>query len=520
MSSSSCAPSTRRVRTSARCVLLACGVIALLGFQHARLTASDTWHSSRGEAAFARLCCPSMCSSSGCRLVARRGRLRGGPRHAEAPQGSSPHPDVPALGLPSLELLLIRSQANNADLMVEEARQHITILDQPYTGLLFIPEGTRVPLTLACRKRHLRVLFQGDNYDAVLRQLDMARTPLPAVRSVHYEQSQRRSELEHCPFEPGAEQACWFTQQIVRRCDTTSREGSSDDDGRQLVVVIVDFRGFVAVCEDLELSDLVHFGHGPRRLLSDQHEWLPSFWDVFCDKWCRSGKPFSFSAAMRPHEAVAALAILWGELRRQRQGLPSKDMDKPMHLVDGCCGSGTFVAVAAALESCFPSRGLKLQQITACDKFPEMLDRAEQNLEFMQAEFISQFASSRSESRVPVDFAVRDWTEGLQHEVATLNAGLAVDLGASVVVVANVPWGRRCGGEDDGNRVVAGLLLQFPDAEAFGLFVPPAAEAAVRRYLDVRVSLPLGKPAWFMVGFPKLSHDDLREAVLAELSTL
>lgn len=203
----------------------------------------------------------------------------------------------------------------------------------------------------------------------------------------------------------------------------------------------------------------------------------------------------------------------------------------PIALVDGCCGTGTFSAVASA-SGAFAS-------VKACDIRVDFLERARQNLEFASDKGFSRSAE--------VSFHEVDWTgtQGAddvagaaiqeiekklkdQKKKNTLSAASMWDLqdelaelkeetiitppapgfDAPFVVIANTPWGRRFGNaEVDPLAVAKGILQTYGSnsknpARAVGFLIPTHCVEELGRLMEVRLKVPLGKPAWFVAGTP------------------
>ncbi|CAD7968139.1 unnamed protein product [Amoebophrya sp. A25] len=312
--------------------------------------------------------------------------------------------------------LLIRSQGNSVDVMRLEASLTAECVAERSCGLLYLSGKLDIKDTLAagCRKRLVRILYEGRDYADLLQQIDTdsamscrlrtlqkkhsgstststgMETPRTKSQpssafsilaeetadirctrcsleedspvdetdqklatsetttkeaakatsddscmvfcgppfssfSLGYEQTTRVSELEQIPFHPGVSTATWFTQEIYRRLHNTAVE-FGDAEGNHRAFVVVDYRDFVLlveqeITEDLQRDDvdILDAGRTPgtsnRSCTTRTTSWHrdlhhTSAWDSFFRRWCRSDKPWSFSASMDPYIAQCSLNLL------------------------------------------------------------------------------------------------------------------------------------------------------------------------------------------------------------------
>jgi hypothetical protein len=76
---------------------------------------------------------------------------------------------------------------------------------------------------------------------------------------------------------------------------------------------------------------------------------------------------------------------------------------------------------------------------------------------------------------------------------------------AEILVIANTPWGKRCGhGEAYNSKVVRGIIRKVPaKANLFGFFIPPKTLPVCQELLELHLVVPIGKPAVFVIGSRK-----------------
>ena len=163
----------------------------------------------------------------------------------------------------------------------------------------------------------------------------------------------------------------------------------------------------------------------------------------------------------------------------------------PPRLIDCCCGSGTITAVASVSQ--------RFKSITSCDIQKDFLLHAKNNLDFLfeDPEFSSLCFSSK------VQFQQMDWRcfEKKEGKVEKLVEGQE-----NVLVIANTPWGKRCGhGEGYNEEVVRGILRKVPaKATLFGFLIPPKTIPVCHELLNLHLIVRIGKPAVFVIGTRKI----------------
>jgi len=466
-------------------------------------------------------------------------------------------------------VLLVRSQMNTIDLMETEANLLATRVINRCCGFFYLEgrKGTLEEISKsACATRNpLLLLYEGKNYADLLDKIDNNTNEREEDKDsndkeekeenfiLEYEQSLRVNELQQIPFQLGVRTACWFVQQVFKRLRSQKATKYSGK-----TFVIIDYKDFVCLAEEIKVPEN-HLQEASPATTNYQHQ-PPTgmFWDRFFRRWSREGKPWSFSSSLDPFCAVAGVNLLVFAYQRLKSGksLPSswasttviteldtggsvsnkkgskkfavpkisvadaneiskehgegegegergeqeeqeekeEHVELRPHLLDCCCGSGTITAVGSVSE--------KFSSIVSFDIQKQFLINARNNVNFLFE--IQEF--QKHGASTDIEFQEMDWTS--TKEPCETFRSIFEEKNKDnndIIVIANTPWGKRCGrGEEHTESVVLGILRKIPShCTLFGFYVPPKAISVCQKMLNVHLIVPIGKPAVFIIGTRK-----------------